>query len=272
MMNAATALRTAVIAELKANTEVRLTALGASPRVFNRVLGLPKFPFLVVKTGARAWDTTGDRGAEVDLMIYVEGEFAGDEEGEAIFAATRLALRDFAPRDLTDHKLVTCIFQTDGVRGEENNKRYFGMQRWRAATEEAGVIYVPPPAPPSSSLAVEEEERQARLAAEAISALRVVRREADGRVSLADQSSIEDCWAAIGVSENAAGAGAPLNVRTSGVMVDGSWTWTAGAALFLGAAGVITNTAPTSGVLLRIGTALSATAIHIDLADPIVLA
>lgn len=132
-----TALRSALIQALKADATLQATAMGAFPRVLNRAPPATPFPFLVVSCSTRSWDTTTDRGAKIDVELKLLGEYAGDKEGEAIFWATHLLLRDWAPRALDDHWLVNLERAFQDVRSEEDGKRYYGLQRWVATTEEA---------------------------------------------------------------------------------------------------------------------------------------
>lgn len=135
---ATTTLRAAAITRLQADAGVQATAMGSSPRVFNRVRGNPKFPYIVLTVTEQPWDTTGDRGSELELMLHVLGEYQGDAEGEAILAASLRCLRDWAPQALSDHRLVTLICKhTSRIHPEEDGKRYFGAQRWRATMEES---------------------------------------------------------------------------------------------------------------------------------------
>lgn len=66
--------------------------------------------------------------------------------------------------------------------------------------------------------------------------------------------------------------GGQVTVQTYGPMEEPSWTWTPDAPIFVGLAGALTQTRPTSGFVLEIATALSATMIFIDPKPPIVLA
>lgn len=137
MTAAATELRTALIAALTVDLGVKATAMGASPRIFNRVPPERTFPYLVIKTSSlRPWDTTTDRGGELDVEFRAIGEYEGDLEGEAIFRAVALALRDWAPQTFSTHRLVNLTLAFEDVRSEEDGKRYFGLQRWRAVLEE----------------------------------------------------------------------------------------------------------------------------------------
>jgi hypothetical protein len=133
---AATELRAAVIAALKADSGLQATAMGASPRVVNRAPEREAFPYLVVRGAKRPWDTTTDRGDEHELEIYLAGEAEGDKEGEVIFFAVAQALRDWAPQTFSAHRLVNLVLRSEDVRAGEGGRRYFGLQRWRAITEE----------------------------------------------------------------------------------------------------------------------------------------
>ena len=139
-MSAATQLRAAIITRLKANSALQATAMGASPRIYNRAPPAQdprsKFPFLVVTQTSRPWDTDSDRGAELEVSLHLFGEYEGDAEGEAIFQATLEALRDWPPAALSTHHLVNLVCRFSNVRSEEDGKRYYGLQTYRAVTEE----------------------------------------------------------------------------------------------------------------------------------------
>lgn len=134
MTSPSTELRAAIITALKADAGVRATAMGSAPRIVNRARADLAFPFLVITSSHRPWDTTSDRGAEHTLEIRLMGEYEGDKEGEAIFDAVRQCLR--TPPALATHRLVNLEFAFEDIRSDEDGKRYFGLQRWRAVTEE----------------------------------------------------------------------------------------------------------------------------------------
>lgn len=137
MAAAATELRTAIIAALAADAGVQATAMGAAPRILNRVPPKTEFPYIVITTGSsRPWDTTSDRGEELDVELRIRGEYEGDKQGEDILRAIAVALRDWAPQTFSTHRLVNLTLAFNDVRTEEDGKRYFGLQRWRAVTEE----------------------------------------------------------------------------------------------------------------------------------------
>lgn len=144
MSAASTELRIAMIAAMEADAGVQATAMGALPRIFNRAPPANQgetrvsFPYIVIRTAsARANDTNTDWGKEIDAELHLMGEYEGDEQGEDIFFAIERLFRDtWAPRDLTAHHLVNLVCTFSDVRSDEDGKRYFGLQRWRAVTEE----------------------------------------------------------------------------------------------------------------------------------------
>ena len=103
-------------------------------------------------------------------------------------------------------------------------------------------------------------------AGEAVSGNRAARFEA-GSVYHADQS-LASATLTVGVTTGAAALGAGVTVQTEGVMVEPSWAWATGP-VWLGLTGLLTQTIPTTGVLVRIGTAISATKLRIA---PLVIA
>lgn len=74
-----------------------------------------------------------------------------------------------------------------------------------------------------------------------------------------------------GISTGAASIGETAVLQRSGLMVEPTWTWTPDAPVFVGAAGVLTQTPP-SGVARRVAWAISATEINVDLFPIIQLA
>lgn len=62
----------------------------------------------------------------------------------------------------------------------------------------------------------------------------------------------------IGISVAAAASGERVQIRTAGQISEPSWSWSTGR-VFLGADGLLTQTIPTSGYLVRLGIALGPT-------------
>ena len=108
--------------------------------------------------------------------------------------------------------------------------------------------------PPGAGLAV--------LAAEALGGQRVVT--AEGL-----HCNPQDADRAIGITIGSAAQGQSASVLPSGPMTEPSWSWTPGLPLFIGAAGVLTHSAPASGKVRRVAFALSATLINIAFLPPI---
>lgn len=109
----------------------------------------------------------------------------------------------------------------------------------------------------------------------ALSGHRVVSPRGDGKVEYADATFITHLNRSMWLTLGAVAANAPATVLIHGWITEPSWAWTPGLAIFLGAAGLLTQAlpvAPGSAFLLRLGVAISATAILFDPQQPIALA
>lgn len=106
-----------------------------------------------------------------------------------------------------------------------------------------------------------------REAGEVISALRVLY-ELDGAVHALDYRDADHIDLLLGVSLTSAMPGEQLNIQRSGVMDDAGWSWVPGR-IWLGADGALTQTPPTGGFDVLIGSAMSATRITLNLSEPI---
>ena len=121
-----------------------------------------------------------------------------------------------------------------------------------------------PPGPPGSALV------QA-TAASAINGHRAITFDDGGRVRHADCTLPNDSYV-FGISLNAANTGENVDVRITGTLEHIGWTFTPGGAIYLGVSGVLVQTLPIDVVLIkRLGVALSATRIQIDLQPTIYL-
>lgn len=111
------------------------------------------------------------------------------------------------------------------------------------------------------------------IAGEDVSALRVVRyAEGTHRVLYARPPEVE-ARCPLGVTVTGVLAGEEVTVRRDGELTDGSWTWTPGAPVLLGAAGALTQTQPPSQpYLVVIGIAITATTIVINISPALVTA
>jgi hypothetical protein len=75
----------------------------------------------------------------------------------------------------------------------------------------------------------------------------------------ADNGTIDDAYAFIGVAQQGGNAGVTIDVVSYGPASDSSWSWTPYQPVFLGAAGALTQEPPAAGISFIIGFALSAT-------------
>ena len=93
-----------------------------------------------------------------------------------------------------------------------------------------------------------------------LSGHRIVTYDASGNLvyaSSADTSALS----VFGLLLNAAALGDDVTVQTYGKVTEPSWTWTPLEPLYLSTNGTLTQTAPTTGYLVRLGYAVSATSI-----------
>lgn len=74
-----------------------------------------------------------------------------------------------------------------------------------------------------------------------------------------------------GITVAAAVSGATVEVKSGGVMVEASWAWTPGVAIFASPNGIMTQTTPASGLQRQVARAVTATKIIIDLQPSIAL-
>lgn len=104
------------------------------------------------------------------------------------------------------------------------------------------------------------------VAGEAVSALRAVRYDATtGRVVYARPPELE-ARLPLGITVTGVLAGEEVTVRSGGELTDGSWSWTAGEPILLGATGVLTQSQPAlQAYLVVLGVAMTPTTIVINI-------
>ena len=102
----------------------------------------------------------------------------------------------------------------------------------------------------------------AMIAAAPIGGHRAVAVDASGQVIHADPAVAAAGFPVIGVSLGAAAAGGAVTVRTASTIDEPSWNWAPGF-VFLAAAGVLTQTLPTSGSITVVGTAIGPQRLHV---------
>lgn len=108
-------------------------------------------------------------------------------------------------------------------------------------------------------------------AAEAIGGHRLVRLDTAGNVRCASSAVVGELGQVVGLTLGAAVVDDPVTIRTAGIVDEQSWAWTPGGNLYLGINGLLTQTAPTSGVLQPVGYAVTATKIFLSIQSPVEL-
>jgi hypothetical protein len=102
------------------------------------------------------------------------------------------------------------------------------------------------------------------VASTSLSALRCITTDSSGLAKYATPDSLANA-VVIGISTTAASTGQNITIKTSGQITDASWNWTKGA-IYLGANGVLTQTAPTGGsIVVHVAKAITATTLIIDI-------
>ena len=103
------------------------------------------------------------------------------------------------------------------------------------------------------------------IAAQALGGQRVCIINTLGQADYATNTTASHKWLAVAISVGAASSGATVTLRTTGLLTEPSWAWTAGAPVYLSTTGLLTQTAPVSPAFLRvIGVATSATTVFIQ--------
>lgn len=80
-----------------------------------------------------------------------------------------------------------------------------------------------------------------------------------------DLTDAADVQKIIGVTSNAAASGASVTVLTVGTLVEAGWSWSPGPIYCAGSGGALTQTAPTTGAVVQVATAISATKIQVGI-------
>lgn len=102
------------------------------------------------------------------------------------------------------------------------------------------------------------------VAGESISALRCITTNGSGQAVYATPDTLANA-VVIGISTTSGSSGETITVKTTGELTDASWNWTKGA-IYLGANGVLTQTAPSGGsIVVHVAKAITTTKILIDI-------
>lgn len=110
----------------------------------------------------------------------------------------------------------------------------------------------------------------AKAAARNLSGHRLVAVSAAETVDYADQAD-DSALRLLGMTTGAAEAGAAAEVLLGGEISEPSWNWAMNAPVYLGSAGLLTQTAPLSGYLVQVGLPMSPTTMLLGIRSPISL-
>jgi hypothetical protein len=124
-----------------------------------------------------------------------------------------------------------------------------------------------PPGPPGSGV---ENVESVKTADATLSGHRVVRSTGLNTVDYASASVLAQCKAVLGVTRDAVISGLQVQVVQVGEIVESSWNWAAGN-VYLGENGLLTQTIPTSGNILKIGFSNAPTQLVVSIGEIITL-
>jgi hypothetical protein len=129
-----------------------------------------------------------------------------------------------------------------------------------------------PPGPSGSSSDV-GQVKASLTASTTLSGHRAVTLQPNGELEYADNTTPSHLHVPIWLTMAAVMSGASVEVLLYGVLTEPSWSWTPDAPLYLGANGIITQTAPTSPALFlaQVGIATGPTTVFIDRQPSILL-
>ncbi len=101
---------------------------------------------------------------------------------------------------------------------------------------------------------------------------RLVLTDASGHLIYADSTVRSHALAVMGMTSGAADTGSPLNIVRSGYLEEPSWAWAPDQPVYLGLAGVPTQTLPPAAVFsLIVGFPVTATKLFVSIREPIIL-
>lgn len=124
-----------------------------------------------------------------------------------------------------------------------------------------------PPGPPGPSGLVNNA-----LAGATLSGHRAVKFDGQSRLVYVDGTDVADIGKVIGVTTGAAVAGDVGYYQGAGEHIEPTWNWTPGLPVFFGAAGVLTQTPPTSGFMQVVGRAVTPTKLFLRIEPALALA
>lgn len=108
-------------------------------------------------------------------------------------------------------------------------------------------------------------------AAVALSALRVVTTDANADLIYADSSDVTQLAKTVALTLQAFTEGEAAVAVLSSVVIDQGWNWDLELPIFIGTAGLLTQTAPTTGYLRQVATPISATSLYFEPQEAVLL-
>lgn len=106
------------------------------------------------------------------------------------------------------------------------------------------------------------------VAAQTISALKVVRQSGSSAYVVTSQSTQAELETIAGVALTGGGVGSQITVERNNFVEDGNWAFSPGS-VYLGSNGELTQTEPTSGFLVIMGNAVSSTKVRLGIQHPL---
>jgi len=122
-----------------------------------------------------------------------------------------------------------------------------------------------PPGPPGPA---GDGSTITKIASTSIGGHRVVIASGSSGAAIADKDTPDHMHRVIGITKGAANSGSQVEIAGAGEMTEPSWSWSVGP-VWLGSNGLMTQTPPTTGFLLMIGTAIAPTVLMIKIGAPI---
>lgn len=110
-----------------------------------------------------------------------------------------------------------------------------------------------------------------KKAGESLGGHRIVRMHNSDEVLYASNSDSSQLYNVLGLTTGAATIGADVVVLLGGEITEPSWNWTKDQYVYLGLNGQLTQTLPTTGFLLVIGTAIDSDVVFVKIGAPVQL-
>ncbi len=110
-----------------------------------------------------------------------------------------------------------------------------------------------------------------KKAGESLGGHRIVRAYNEDKVLYASNSDLSQLHNILGLTTGAASIGSDVAVLVSGEIIEPSWNFTQDQYVYLGLNGQLTQTPPSSGFLLVVGTAIAPTVVFVKIGAPVQL-